>query len=443
MFHSTAHDLLERLARGHAVVIGRGAAGDSLVRNLQARFALNGAAIPRHDSHDAPLGDLDYIIASQVVDEIRNVLLARGVSPHRIFPTSVLFEVPQPELDGDPSAADRWRLRPPPPERARALFHHFIAADDDRRALHWLDEYLRATGPQWVFASELALMLAQHPHLARRPRLFDALCDQMAALIRCRRSQVARQDPTRALRLVFPSAGRCGGNSIAHALQVAVVVPWRVGHEAHGQDLYALLRICLQTRRHEPLVVLLDSLLTQHDAVGGNPFGLILPHVGDLPCHAIVALLVERDEDALVRSILLHNFHYGPHDFVPNRITATDYGEMAARDWNGLARSDKVRWYVRKTASETQAGLAHASAVEVCRIEALEDGLRRALAHFEIRPTAPVLRCNAIPYYREFSPEELQIIFAHFQRREVDALTPHALEALLAAHRSGAPHPDV
>ncbi|MBI2839742.1 MAG: hypothetical protein HYX75_15630 [Acidobacteria bacterium] len=425
-------EVLQGLITGRTVLIGRGQKAQDLLPLLKTTFGLNFEAIPRHDSADAPLGDYYYGIVGTPFDEISRLLCARGVPQQRIFKFEDIPLLKPLPVSAFPDRADVWfRLVPPAPDEARDLFLHHLNRGDGDRALYWVKQQYSVRNPSWDDAVNLVLLVCHTDFAARHTALFAWVCDLAGTVIRARVHRYRAGLVTGQKRLVFPSPGRCGGNSIAQALETGLVLPMRVGHEAYGQELYDLLRIYRQTGRSEPIILLLDCLLSQYDALGGNPYGLMLPFIRDLPFYDFTILWVRRDGGKAVTSILEHNFHYGTRDFIRNRVTAVDTDEMSADQWERLSREDKVRWYVAHTESVINVHVGGFQNAVVCSMDNIGAGLGDALRHLGLMLTPTVRKCNAVPYHRHFTPEELVILFQHFKQDEIGRLTPEEIEALL------------
>jgi hypothetical protein len=336
-------------------------------------------------------------------------------------------------LDSLPSAFADYRYSHIPADAlgTRELFFQSVNSGDRERARRWVREWHTVQPLSWSDAVGLVFLICRSDQIPYEDSLFFELCDLLGAVSDCRREDFRRNLIARKKRLLFPSPGRCGGNSIARALTIDTIVPLRTGHEAHGQEFYDLFRKYKRTGRKEPLVLLLDSLCAQYDALGGNPYGLLLPFFRELPFYDVDLLWVHRDPDEIVRSILDHNFHYEPFDFIRDRITAVDYGEMAPAQWQELSRAKKVKWYIDVTLTSIEEAAGSFQNVVKCSMGELSAGLRQVLEARGMKYYPAVRKCNAVPYYRPFTPEELVVIFHNFKQEEIERLSPDEIEALL------------
>jgi len=368
-------------------IIGTGKQAREMRAFLAETLCLRVNDLPGYSSADAPVGVAHFLLCATPESAAIQTLVERGVRPDTLclwseverFIRSSAGKIYHRHL-GLRLPAERDDLHPPP--GIKGAFRAMLAR---------YNILLREIGypdATWTFE--------QFGRLERLSDIYLSL-----------RTEWQKLDGSIERRLLFPSTGRCGGLSITKALSEQFRIPLRVGHEELAGAIYGLLRLYRQGKlRSSVLTVVLMRLLDEYECLGGNPLCFLLPFLPRIPGYECHLLRVEREFASLRDSIVLRNFHYSSADFVPERITGAEWGDMSEAAWNALAIPQKVDWYIARVHTEIDRGAVACASVVRTPLDSIKEGLNSILRRLRWPLVKSVPHINTIPKDRVYTIEE-------------------------------------
>ncbi|GHF80475.1 hypothetical protein [Thalassotalea marina] len=314
----------------HFLIIGQGALYRKMKAYLFGRYRLDVSSIHNYSSFDAPVNNqVLYIVAASPTPEVCEILINKGVKKESIIPWLSL-------LDALESEQDDWLIKTygllPLEDSEKPYIHKQQVTFDADVFLH-----IKKALQKWLLVNDT---------FAKSNQSNLVQIEQLSSIYLKLRLDLFQQTSIPVKKLLFPSAGRCGGTSITSALQ-SIALNLHVSHEGYSTEIYNLLKSKYQFGYSEQVMLAITSIiLDESDCLGGNPICFLLPYVSSLQWFECAVIKVNRTKSDLISSIVDRNFHYSERDFAPNRLTADTVGEMSHKDWVNLTRIEKVDWYI-------------------------------------------------------------------------------------------------
>jgi hypothetical protein len=366
------------------VVVGTGNQAKQMRRLLELRFRIRTKHVTGCHSREAPKGKTYYLICATPIDEAVDNLREKGIRPEAMLSWEAMLR----DLDLT--------------ERYLPEIRFGLSALDDENSLlpvkkidPWLISSLRH--------AENPLLEIYFPGEKKREmdfHLLNIISENYLAI----RRHMALHLEVKERKLLFPSAGRCGGVSLTHCLKTHPKIYLRVDHEGFAEPIYRLLTFFRQNRVNENvLVALLSIMVDRFDCLGGNPFCFLMPYISKLPWIDFYALKVERGMEDHCESIMIRNFHYTEVDFVPNRITAAGWGEVRYEEWNQWHLEKKIKWYLKTVNAEIEQGLQACTHIVRSPLSSIRSGINDLLSTLHWPEIETFLHLNTIPKDRVYS----------------------------------------
>lgn len=368
-------------------VVGSGSQAAQMRETLRTQLRLcldeNAGASSAEISLDREM----YLLCATPADAARQTLITRGVKPENI----VAWAEIKPLVLANPG---------------RLIYENCgvrcLAADGS--SLRFFGDNPRFDALTLAYEDALRELLFHPPNWTESER---RRLEVMSSCYLAMRAHIARVEGLKLRRLLFPSAGRCGGVSITHTLRTHPRLRLRVDHEGNQELIYQLLNLHRQGFIQEsPLVAILSLMMDDNECLGGNPFCFFLPYLDRVPWFECHVLKVERPLAEHRESIVLRNYHYTDAEFVRDRVTAATWGGLSEEQWKALPLESKVDWYILKVNEEIARGLPHCHRVIRTSLEELEPNLNRLLEGMSWPTVTGVQHLNTLPKDRVYSHEE-------------------------------------
>lgn len=425
---------LRDLLQGRAYIIGNSECylQKSLLSHLGRILPQYTYRQPNYSSWDCPVNPKHtYLITGTPAATIADALLEKNIPKPQIIHADRLIAINPDHALNSLETMDIW-YECYPTKSEDIIFNLLLynqANAIPERYIFWLNKLLEISPTPVQSLGKAIIQLAQTPDFLKTSRVLEKVLFLADTQIKFLAKNIDAI-PLKPI-LLYPSAGRCGGNSIHYALKNAIPMPLKGGHEANHQELYELLQLQLSNCKTKLLTkIALYYLLKTEDALGGNPFCFLLDEIFSLPGFNITLLHILRNTNDHIESIIKRNFHYSSSDTVPHRVSAVDYGEMTCSTWHKLTRLEKVNWYLKKVESCIQKHNTYKNYINF-DIDQIEQGLNVALKLSYPNSKTSIQHLNTPPTYRIFSKQEMEILYKAFQSQELQFISRSKIEEVL------------
>jgi len=371
---------IESLLNDAKEVVGVGTGGRArLVREfIVDKLRIKPDNILFGTSYEVPVSDRIYLVCATPEDDAVNVLIDRGISEENILLSGALCEFA--DRSGLPLTFD--------------LFGLFSLSDKLRMAslLFLKNDYLCRE----VYADK---------DIEEINFIFNKYMEV--------REYYSSKIEVRAKRLLFPAAGTSGGKSISFALEELQVINLEICYEGFASQIYSILSLYRSGKVNRSVMVSLTAmLLDRYDCHGGNPFCFLIPYIKDIPLYDYYILKVDRKKRDHIESMAVRNFHYSEKDYVPNRITAVEWGSETKDVWDNRSLEDKIEWYIDLVEEQISEADLSSNVFVRCFIKDIKKGLNVILNELGWPKVNSVPHLNSIPNDKVYSYSEREKLYS-------------------------------